>query len=143
MTWSQGEQGGDVARSQGRKPVAAGACGLVDELFAAQFAQIVGRLAEAVSGVVVPGEVVHVRTRRTDADLVSGQIPRGDAMLALAGLAEHNRDIVGRAARLDPPREPPGQPHQMRVVQFGVAVAVRPPPPHPKPARVYPSGRTR
>ena len=47
---AQGEQGGDGARGQRWDSVAAGACGLVDELFAAKFAQIVGRLADAVGG---------------------------------------------------------------------------------------------
>ena len=34
--------------------------------------------------------------------------------------------------------EPPGHPHQMRVVQILVGVVVPAPPPHPKPARVVP-----
>ena len=76
-------------------------------------------------------------------DLVGGQVLLGDAVLALAGLAEDHRHPVGRAPRLDPPREPPGQPHQMGVVQLGVAVVVPAPPPHPEPARVMPEREER
>jgi hypothetical protein len=39
------------ARGQRRNPVAAGPCGLVDELFAAKLAQVVRRLADGVVGV--------------------------------------------------------------------------------------------
>ena len=47
---AQGEQGGDGARGRGRDVVAAGSAGFVDELFAPQFAQVVGRLADGVAG---------------------------------------------------------------------------------------------
>lgn len=67
---------------------------------------------------------------------MSGQILLGDAVLALPGLAEHHRHVVRRAPRLDPPREPARHPHQVGVVQLGVAVVVPAPPPHPQPARV-------
>src|SRR6476659_5455930 len=53
----------------------------------------------------------------------------------LPGLTEDHRHPVGRAPRLDPPREPTRQPHQVRVVKLGVAVAVPAPPPGAKPAR--------
>jgi hypothetical protein len=49
---AEGEQGGDGARSQGRDLVAAGSAGFVDELFAPQFAQVVGRLADGVAAVI-------------------------------------------------------------------------------------------
>ena len=65
-----------------------------------------------------------------------GQILLGDAMLALAGLAKDHRHVGRRTPGLDPPGEPPGQPHQVGVVQLGVAVVVPAPPPHPEPARV-------
>ena len=45
MTWSRRVSRAAMVRAAGAaNPVAAGACGLVDELFAAQFAQVVGRL---------------------------------------------------------------------------------------------------
>ena len=57
---AQGEQGGNGSRGQRRDDVAAGSAGFVDELFAAQLAQVVAGLAEAVAGVVVSGEGVHL-----------------------------------------------------------------------------------
>ena len=77
------------------------------------------------------------------ADLMGGQVLLGDAVLALAGLAEDHRHAVRRAPRLDPPREPARHPHQVGVVQLGVAVVVPAPPPHPEPARVMPQREER
>jgi hypothetical protein len=50
---------------------------------------------------------------------------------------------VGRAPGLDPPREPTRHPHQMGVVQLGVAVAVPASPPGAEPARVVPEREER
>ena len=74
---------------------------------------------------------------------MGGQVRLGDAVLALPGLAEDNRHRVGRAPRLDPPGEPARHPHQVGVVQLGVAVAVPAPPPGAKPARVVPEREER
>jgi hypothetical protein len=71
----------------------------------------------------------HQHQKHPGVDRVSGQVFRGDAVLALAGLAEDHRDRVGRAPGLDPAGEPPGHPHQMGVVQLLVAAVVQPPPP--------------
>ena len=46
---AEGEQGGDGARGAGRDVVAAGPAGFVDELFAAELAQVVGGLADGVA----------------------------------------------------------------------------------------------
>ena len=46
---AQGEQGGDGARGLRRDVVAAGAAGQGDELFAAQYTQVVGRVADTVA----------------------------------------------------------------------------------------------
>jgi hypothetical protein len=70
-------------------------------------------------------------------DLVRVQVLLGNAVLALAGLAEDDRHPVGRSPRLDPTRQPTGHPHQMSVIEL-VIRAVQPPPPHPEPARVVP-----
>ena len=56
--FAKGEQGGDGAGGVGRDVVAAAAYGFVDEVVAAEFAQVVGGLAGGV--VVVSGEVVHL-----------------------------------------------------------------------------------
>jgi hypothetical protein len=68
----------------------------------------------------------------------AGQVRLGDAVLALPGLTEDHRHLVGRAAGLDPPREPTHHPHQVGVVQLGVAVAVPASPPGAEPTRVVP-----
>ena len=74
---------------------------------------------------------------------MGGQVLLSDAVLAHPGLAEDDRHVVGRTPGLDPPREPPGQSHQVAVVQLGVAVVVPAPPPHPKPSRVMPERKER
>src|SRR4029079_9113440 len=53
--------------------VAAVPSGLVYELFAARFTQVVGRLADAVAGVVVPGEGVHLGGELGDGEPVRGR----------------------------------------------------------------------
>ncbi len=72
------------------------------------------------------------------ADLMGGQILLGDTVLALSGLAEDHRYRVGCAPGLDPAREPPRHPHQMRVVQLVVTALVQPSPPSTQPARLIP-----
>ena len=74
---------------------------------------------------------------------MGGQVRLGDAVLALPGRAEDHRHPVGRAPRLDPAGEPARHPHQVGVVQLGVAVAVPAPPPGAKPARVVPEREER
>ena len=66
------------------------------------------------------------------------QVLLSDQVLALPGLAEDQRDAVRGCPGLDPAGEPPGHPHQVRVIQLIVAAAVQPPPPGPQPARVDP-----
>ena len=66
---------------------------------------------------------------------VSLQVLLGDQVLTLPGLAEDDRDPVRGRPGLDPAGEPPGHPHQVRVIQLVVA-AMQPPPPAPEPARV-------
>ena len=68
-------------------------------------------------------------TKHSGTDRVSGQLFRGDAVLALPAWQKIYRDRVGCAPGLDPKGEPCGHPHQMGVVQFGVAAVVQPPPP--------------
>ena len=52
MTWSRRVSRAAMVRAaSGGDAVAAGAAGLVDELFAPQFAQVVAGLADAVAGV--------------------------------------------------------------------------------------------
>jgi hypothetical protein len=85
----------------------------------------------------------HQHQKHPDADLMTGQVRLGDAVLALPGLTEDHRHPVRGAPRLDPPREPARHPHQVGVVQLGVAVVVPASPPHPKPARVVPERKER
>ena len=73
----------------------------------------------------------------------AGQVRLGDAVLALPGLTEDHRHLVGRAPGLDPPREPTRHPHQVGVVQLGVAVAVSASPPGAEPTRVVPEREER
>jgi hypothetical protein len=63
-----------------------------------------------------------------------GEVFLSDPVLALPGLAVDHRNSIGRAPRLDPP----GEPHQVRVVQLIIAAVVQPPPPAPEPARPAP-----
>ena len=72
-----------------------------------------------------------------------GQVGLGDAVLALPGLTEDHRHPVGRAPGFDPAGEAARHPHQMGVVQLGVAGVVQPPPPHPQSARVVPQRKER
>ena len=65
---AQGEQGGDGARGDGWDVVAAGATGSVDELFAAEFAQIVGRLPDGVLVVGGAGYRVDLRGELADGE---------------------------------------------------------------------------
>jgi hypothetical protein len=67
---------------------------------------------------------------------VRGQVLLSELVFALATLAVDDRDPVSRGRRTQPAGEPPGHPHQMRVVQLLIGVTMQPPPPHPKPARV-------
>jgi len=67
-----------------------------------------------------------------------GEVFLSDPVLALPGLAVDHRNPIGRAPRLDPAGEPPGHPHQVRVVQLVIAAVVQPPPPAPEPARPAP-----
>ena len=69
---------------------------------------------------------------------VLGQVLLGDLMLALLGLAIDHRNPVRLRGRSHPAGEPAGEPHQMRVVQLLIAVAVPTPPPHPEAARRMP-----
>jgi hypothetical protein len=71
-------------------------------------------------------------------DHVRLQVLLGDQVLTLPGLAEDDRDAVRGRPGLDPAGEPPGHPHQVRVIQLIVAAGVQPPPPGPEPARVHP-----
>ena len=79
---------------------------------------------------MAPGDQVVVDRR------LLRRLSRERAVLAFPGLAEDHRHPIGRAPRLDPPREPTRHPHQMGVVQLGVAAAVPPPPPGAQPARI-------
>ena len=72
-----------------------------------------------------------------------GQILLGDLMLALPGLAIDHRNPVRLRGRAQPAGEPAREPHQMRVVQPLVAVAVPTPPPHPEAARRMPQREVR
>jgi hypothetical protein len=61
MTWSRRvSSAADGARGPRRNPVAARASGLVEELFAAKFAQVVPRLADGVLGVGCAGYRVEL-----------------------------------------------------------------------------------
>ncbi len=68
-------------------------------------------------------------------DRVGREVVLGDLVLALAALAVDDRDPVRAGRGPDPAGEPPGHPHQMRVVQQVLAPVVQTPPPHPEPAR--------
>ena len=57
---AEGEQGGDGACGGCPDVVAAGSAGFVDEPFAPQLAQVVGRLADGVAAVIDTGEGVHL-----------------------------------------------------------------------------------
>ncbi len=72
----------------------------------------------------------HPRTHR-----VGREVLLGDLVLALAALAVDDRDPVRPGRGPHPAGEPPGHPHQMRVVQQVLAPVVQTPPPHPEPAR--------
>src|SRR5262249_6868681 len=61
-----------------------------------------------------------------------------DLMLTLTPLTLDHRDSPRSGPGPHPAGEPPGHPHQVRVVQQLVAIAVQPPPPHPEPTRVMP-----
>ena len=74
---------------------------------------------------------------------MGGQVRLGDAVLALPGLTEDHRHAVGRAPGLNPPGEPTRHPHQMHVVQLGVAVVVQSSPPGTQPARLIPEREER
>jgi hypothetical protein len=69
---------------------------------------------------------------------VGGQVLPGDQVLTLPGLAVDDRDAVRASPRPDPAGEPPGHPHQVRVIQIIVGAAVQPPPPEPEPGRIMP-----
>ena len=66
---------------------------------------------------------------------VGGQVLLGDLVLALPALAVDHRDAVRGGRRADPAGEPPGHPHQVRVVQLRI-VTVQASPPGAEPARV-------
>src|ERR1019366_6854386 len=78
----------------------------------------------------------HQDQEHAHSDRVLTQILFGDPVLALPGLAVDYRHLVRLGPGPYPPGDPPGQPHQVRVVQLFVAVLVPATPPHPKPARV-------
>jgi hypothetical protein len=61
--FAQGEQGGDGAGGFGGQVVAAGPAGFDDQVFAAQLAQVVGRLTGGVVGAGLRGSRVAVRFR--------------------------------------------------------------------------------
>ena len=65
---------------------------------------------------------------------VLGQILLGDLMLALPGLAIDHRNAARLGGRANATREPAREPHQVRVVQLLIAIAVPSPPPHPEAA---------
>jgi hypothetical protein len=70
-------------------------------------------------------------------DVMFCEVVLGDLVLALAAPAVDDRDPVRGGRGPDPAGEPPGHPHQVRVVEL-LIVAVQPPPPGPEPARVMP-----
>lgn len=58
--FAQGQWGGDGARGGEWGVVAAVAAGLVDDLFAAEFAEVVGALPDGVGLLGLPGHGVHL-----------------------------------------------------------------------------------
>ena len=82
--------------------------------------------------VACAGGVDHGGGRRPDRARVRRWAARAAAGCDRDG---HDAGLRGRPA-LDPAGEPPGHPHQVRVIELVIAAAMQPPPPAPEPARV-------
>ena len=92
-----------------------------------------------------PADLPHRRRRPAHEDqehagsrLVLGQVLLGDLMLALTGLAIDHGNAVCLRGGPQAAGEPAREPHQVRVIQPLIAVAVPPPPPRPEAARRVP-----
>lgn len=72
--------------------------------------------------------------------VVLPQVLLGDQVLAVLPVAVDDGDRVCLAERPHPSGEPARHPHQVRVVELLVAVAVQPSPPDPEPAWRMPEG---
>ena len=101
---------------------------------------LLGQVAQHPAGRA--GDLPHRGDRAGDQDqehpalhLVGGQVLLGDLVLAFPALAVDHRDAVRTGRGADPAGEPPGHPHQVRVVQL-LVVTMQAPPPGPEPARV-------
>jgi hypothetical protein len=108
MSWSRRVSRAAMVR-QGWDVVAAGSAGFV-EPFAPQFAQAVGRLAEAVADVIVPGAGVPVGGELGGGEPVGRrrQRPGGAHRVAHPGFVE-----VDTPMRVAPSRTPVGSPSRM------------------------------
>jgi hypothetical protein len=64
-------------------------------------------------------------------------------MLSLTGLAIDHRNAVRLRRRTHPAGEPAGEPHQVRVIQPLITIAVLTPPPRPEATRRMPQREIR